>query len=129
MRSYPKLVLTAVFFLTGCAGDREVDLRAMVAQGVEKARSEGVQFFESETVQVETVVQNNRATVTLRDSGMNTRPSWGPDLTDEDLRWETTYELHYVYNDRWRLTGGKSKSKDSVAFDFVPESLTKYFDP
>ena len=101
----------------------------MVARGVEKAKSEGMQFLQSDTVRVQIVVDKQRATVTFQDSGVNPRPEWGPDLTDEDLRWETTYELYYVYDGRWKATEGKSKSKDRVVLDSVPLSLSKYFDP
>jgi hypothetical protein len=101
----------------------------MVARGVEKAKSEGMQFLQSPTVRVQIVTDNKRATVTLQDSGVSPRPKWGPDLTEEDLRWETTYELYFVYDGRWKLTGGKSKSKDKVVLNSVPVSLSKYFDP
>jgi hypothetical protein len=123
------LIAAVIIWFSGCTTNNEAELRSMVVKGVEKAKSEGMQFLQSPTVQVEIVANNKRATVTLRDSGVRPRPSWGPDLTKEALRWETAYEFYYVYDGRWKLTGGKTKSKDRVVLDSVPVSLSKYFDP
>jgi len=117
------------FGVTSSSSDHEAELRAMVARGMEKAKSEGMQFLQSKSLRVQIVTEKTRATVTFQDSGIRARPNWGPDLTEEDLRWETTYEMSYIYDGKWKLIGGKTKSKDKVVLDQVPLSLSNYFDP